>query len=128
MIAWLLEEQALTLAPTLDEMFEHETLVVPAHWPAEIGNGLVTNMRRNRVPPDKMDILITQCAVLDIVIEPPVSVEQIGTVVHLAGMQRLTFYDAAYLQLALERSIPLGTLDQDMRSAAQRLGIRLFPA
>jgi predicted nucleic acid-binding protein len=128
MIAWLLEESAIALATELNELFERETLVVPAHWSAEVGNGLVVNLRRGRIPPDKLDTLIEQCSALDFLVETADSVEHISTLARFATLQSLTFYDAAYVQIALERSIPLGTLDKEMRGAAARLGIRLFPA
>ena len=127
MIAWLLEESALALEPQLNELIERETLVVPAHWCAEVGNGLVTNLRRGRIAPDKLDTLIEECSALSILIEPAVPMGQIGPLVRGAIAQNLTFYDAAYIQLAFERSIPLGTLDNPMRLMARRLGVPLFP-
>jgi predicted nucleic acid-binding protein len=35
-------------------------------------------------------------------------------------------YDATYLELAQPRSLPLATLDQDLRTAAQALRIELL--
>lgn len=37
----------------------------------------------------------------------------------------LTAYDAAYLELAVREAIPLATLDDDLRAAARRSGVRL---
>ena len=37
----------------------------------------------------------------------------------LAARYRLTLYDAAYLELALRRDLPLATLDPDLRTAAR---------
>jgi predicted nucleic acid-binding protein len=64
----------------------------------------------------------------DIVVEPFDFARHVAPLVEFASAQNLTFYDAAYVQIAIERSIPLGTLDSDMRRAAHLLGIRLFPA
>ena len=41
----------------------------------------------------------------------------------LAEQHGLSVYDAAYLELALRRNLPLGTRDRALRSAAQRSGI-----
>jgi predicted nucleic acid-binding protein len=38
----------------------------------------------------------------------------------------LTAYDAAYFELALRRNLPLATLDNKMRAAAQKAGIELL--
>jgi predicted nucleic acid-binding protein len=44
----------------------------------------------------------------------------------LADSFRLTAYDAVYLELARRRSLPLATLDQDLRRAGTTLGISLL--
>jgi len=128
LIAWLLEEDTAMSAPELGEILQQETLVVPAHWSAEIGNALLMNLRRGRLPSNRLEMMLDDCAAFEISIEPPPPVEKISALTRLAAAHNLTFYDAAYIQLALERAIPLGTLDQDMRSAAARLGIQVFPA
>ena len=128
LIAWLLEEDVAVSAPALGEILQDETLVVPAHWSAEIGNALLINLRRGRLPSNRLEMMLDDCEAFEISVQPPTPVEKISALTRLAAAQNLTFYDAAYIQLALERAIPLGTLDRDMRSAAERLGIRLFPA
>jgi predicted nucleic acid-binding protein len=44
----------------------------------------------------------------------------------LAERHRLTVYDAAYLELAKRRVLPLATLDVDLRAAAMNEGISLL--
>ena len=44
----------------------------------------------------------------------------------LARQHRLSFYNAAYLAVALRNRIPLVTLDQAPQSAAQAAGILLL--
>jgi predicted nucleic acid-binding protein len=43
-----------------------------------------------------------------------------------ADKHNLTVYDATYLELALRLSLPLATLDEDLRAAAQREGVQLL--
>jgi predicted nucleic acid-binding protein len=38
----------------------------------------------------------------------------------------LTVYDTTYLELALRLSLPLATLDDNLRRAAQREGVQLM--
>ena len=45
---------------------------------------------------------------------------------HLAERHRLTVYDAAYLEIASRRKIPIATLDRDLRSAATNDGVQLL--
>ncbi len=44
----------------------------------------------------------------------------------LAERYRLTLYDAAYLELAQRRKLPLATLDQDLIRAEKALGMTLL--
>jgi predicted nucleic acid-binding protein len=42
-----------------------------------------------------------------------------GAALQLAERHRLTLYDAAYLELALRRGLPLASLDGELRTAPQ---------
>jgi predicted nucleic acid-binding protein len=128
MLAWLLEEDAVASAPELNDVLWREQLIVPAHWSAEIGNALLINQRRGRIPADRVAMILEDCSKLDILVETPISIENVARHIRLAAIQNLTLYDAAYLQIAIERSISLGTLDADLRQAANRLGISVLPA
>jgi predicted nucleic acid-binding protein len=44
----------------------------------------------------------------------------------LARRYRLTFYDAAYLELAQREGMPLATLDQELAIAARAEGVTLI--
>jgi predicted nucleic acid-binding protein len=45
----------------------------------------------------------------------------------LAGKHGLTSYDAAYLELALRRGLPLATRDRELRKAARSERVPLLP-
>jgi predicted nucleic acid-binding protein len=49
-----------------------------------------------------------------------------GATLRLAERHQLTLYDAAYLELALRRSLPLAALDEDLRRAARAEKMRLL--
>jgi hypothetical protein len=51
-----------------------------------------------------------------------------STTLRLAGRFSLTLYDVAYLELAQRRSLPLATLDKELRAAAPALNITLLGA
>jgi len=44
----------------------------------------------------------------------------------LAGRHKLTVYDAAYLELAVRRRLPLATLDEQLRAAGNSEGVPLL--
>ena len=49
-----------------------------------------------------------------------------GEVLSLARAHRLSAYDAAYLELALRRGLPLATLDDKLKAAASAVGVLAF--
>jgi predicted nucleic acid-binding protein len=46
----------------------------------------------------------------------------------LARLHALTFYEAAYLELAKREALPLATLDRDLEKAATAEGVALLGA
>jgi len=63
---------------------------------------------------------------LPIETEAALGASQAKTVLALSEKHNLTVYDAAYLELAHRRQLPLGTLDTDLRKAAQVEGVPLL--
>ena len=47
----------------------------------------------------------------------------LSVVLDLARTQHLSSYDAAYLELAMREGTPLATMDDDLRTAAGRVGV-----
>ena len=128
MISWLLNETDVVVAEDVYNLLAEETLLVPAHWPVEIGNALAVNVRRGRIPPELLNAIQERLNKLVVVVEDSVSPADIASLVGFAGDHNLTAYDACYVQLAAETHAPLATLDRQMRSAARRLNINLLPA
>ena len=98
---------------------------VPNLWPLEVANALLVGERRGRTTPAHF---------LDILGTFPIAVDD-GTVarawvetLHLARAHKLSAYDASYLELAMRLGLPLATLDDKLRSAAEAVGVLLFVA
>lgn len=127
MIAWLLQEDRVLLVPDVYETLPARDIFVPAHWPVEVANALLSNVRRRRVAVDKIESILSGLSLFRIQVDPPISVEQLATLTHFAASQNLTVYDASYVQLAVEEKAPLATLDEDMRAAARKLRVALVP-
>jgi predicted nucleic acid-binding protein len=49
----------------------------------------------------------------------------LSDVYRLATLHRLTAYDAAYLELALRRNLPIATLDIELRNASKAAGLAI---
>ncbi|MBU8541749.1 type II toxin-antitoxin system VapC family toxin [Roseomonas tokyonensis] len=118
-LAWALAgevraEEARTLALRVAE----EAAVVPALWRLEVGNGLLMAERRGRVRPERVDAVLRQLGELPIEIDAESNARAWNGTAALARRHSLTLYDAAYLELAARRSLPLATFDGQLARAA----------
>lgn len=125
-LPWRFEDEATPWTEMLLDRIEGgEEAIVPAHWPLEVVNTLLIGRRRGRITSQQLTEFIEDLAALPIRLEPPRGPAQWPAIVILAEQYRLTAYDAAYLELAQRVSLPLATLDGDLRKAAQAEGTAL---
>ena len=103
-------------------------VVVPSHWPLEICNTLRPVLRDEKISIADFHAIMERLDLLDIRVEPPIELDEIGPLSQFSVTYDLTAYDAAYVQLALHHQATLATLDRAMRTAATRLNIPLLPA
>jgi len=99
---------------------------VPGWWFIEITNVLAMTGRRGRITPTQSDAFIADLGKLGIERDDEAPDRAFTHLLALCRTHRLTSYDAVYLDLAVRRSLPLATLDGDLRKSARKLGIRLF--
>jgi predicted nucleic acid-binding protein len=99
---------------------------VPQLWPLEVLNGLNMAERRKRIDAARRKGLAAFLRALPITVDADTATEAWDGIQRLAIRFRLTLYDAAYLELAQRRELPLATLDKQLRTAATGLGVRLL--
>ncbi len=125
-LAWCFEDEASSWTDELLQRLRHgDRITVPAHWSAEITNGLLVALRRKRIKPRQPVLFWDELARLPIEMEPSLTASQAKAILTFSERYALTVYDAAYLELAYRRRLPRGTLDDDLRKAAQAEGIIL---
>ena len=88
--------------------------VVPTLWQLEIANSLIVAIRRGRIDANFRRAVLADLALLDITTDNRTDVHAWGETLNLADRFQLTLYDAAYLELAQRRALPLATLDSEM--------------
>jgi len=126
-LSWCFEDEATPATEALLERLRAgEPAIVPAHWPTEVMNGLVMAVRRRRIDPARVTRFARDLAALPIRIEPPLAPAAWDAVIRVATEYQLTVYDAAYLELAERTSLPLASLDGDLRNAALAAGVALL--
>jgi predicted nucleic acid-binding protein len=103
-------------------------LIVPSHWPAEVGNALLVNIRRGRLSPGRLAAIVERLNIFRFEVQHAPPLGEIEERVRSALKAGLTYYDALYIQLAAERRVPLFSLDRRMRKAASAGGVGLLPA
>lgn len=99
---------------------------VPELWRLEVANSLSVSVKRKRLLKEDRDNILLELLNLPIECDEETGTQAWGHTLELADRHSLTVYDATYLELALRRSLPLATLDRDLRRAAQAEGITLL--
>ena len=95
---------------------------VPALWHLELGNVLLGARRRSRIDRAGMEKFFSVLGVYDIEVDRETMSVAWSKTLALADSYELTVYDAAYLELALRKGLPLASLDSALRKAVQNAG------
>jgi predicted nucleic acid-binding protein len=127
-LAWLYTEETTVAVQRVMDLVVGSTAYVPAIWRLEVANSLQTGIRRGRIDAVFRDASLADLALMDIATDTETDTYAWNTTLRLAERFKLTVYDAAYLELAQRRSLPLASLDHDLRAAAASLGITLLGA
>jgi predicted nucleic acid-binding protein len=127
-LSWCFKNEATTAGDRVLARLANEAASVPAIWHLEIANVLALSERRARITPANSSEFIALLETLVIVIDEETPSRALGRVLDLARAQRLTAYDAAYLELAMRLAIPLASKDAALCDAGERLGVGVLRA
>lgn len=127
-MAWFFQDEATPSADELlDQLNEDAEAVVAVHWALEVSNTLLIAERRKRATVADTSHFLSILDALPIETDPQTTAKASTTTLALSRTHHLTLYDSAYLELAMRRSLPLATLDKDLRAAAKRSGVPCLP-
>lgn len=122
--AWFLPDEATEATEAALQATVSDEVWVPALWLLEIGNLLLSAQRRRRISAAKRSELAVAAGALRLRVDrEPVSIPALD---ELAARHGLSAYDAAYLELALRRGLPLATLDEGLKRAAARADVKAW--
>lgn len=125
--AWGFADEASEPAWEILERLQVGLAHVPALWLWETANVLVQAERRGRITSAAIRTFLGLLEGLPISIDQPTTGSAWHDTLALARSHRLTSYDAAYLELALRRGLPLATRDKVLQQAARLEGVPLLP-
>lgn len=122
-LAWCFDDEASEETDRLAERLRDHGAFVPNLWHLELSNVLLQAERRGRITAADIAVRLRLLGQLPIETDTETHLRATRDTLALARPERLTAYDAAYLELAMRRGLPLASRDQDLRAAAKRLGV-----
>ena len=99
---------------------------MPDLWHLEVANTLLVGERRKRSTQANTVAWMDFLSSLPIAVDEETKTHAFSDTANLARSHNLSAYDAAYLELAMRRGLPLATLDDKLKAAAHAVGVPLF--
>ena len=127
-LAWVYADERGPAIAEIQDRVVRSGAWVPQLWRLEVGNSLQIGVRRGRLSRTERDEWLADFAALNIMSDPETEVHAWSATMVLAERLALTLYDAAYLELARRRQLPLASLDRELRAAAAEVGVELLGA
>ena len=109
------------------DRLKDDSALVPGLWHLEIGNVLARAERHKRISGAQVAAHLDLLDRLPIVTDTETQRRAFREILMLARSERLTTYDAAYLELAMRRGIALATRDNALIQAARHLDVGTLP-
>jgi predicted nucleic acid-binding protein len=126
-VSWCTSAQASEATDRLlDDIGAGATVVVPPLWLYEIANALLVLARRKKLTAADYSEARLWLSSLRISVDNESTRLAATRVADLALEHELTVCDAAYLELAVRKQIPLASRDQSLTLVARRLSVTLL--
>ena len=125
-LAWVLDNPVPAYARRVEQaLLGGQRAMVPALWHLEVANGLaMAERRRDLTSADIERALALLRAAAAQAVDTETNLVSIEEALRTARVYHLTAYDAVYLNLARDQNLPLATLDQGLREAAGKAGVK----
>jgi predicted nucleic acid-binding protein len=125
-LAWYFKDEADLCADAVAASFPAARAAVPQVWPLEVADAVLMGERRKRSTEAQAAQWLAYLRMLPIAVDDETNDRAWVEVLSLARTHHLSAYDAAYLELALRRGLPLATLDDKLKAAASAVGVPAF--
>ena len=126
MLVWCFEDEHHEHASAILERMPGLRAHVPGVWPLEIANALIVGERRGRISPEETSGFLAILRGFPIAVDRETVERAWEETLRLARSYKLSSYDAAYLELAIRKGLPLASLDVRLIEAARVAGINTF--
>lgn len=122
-LAWCFKDEATQTTAQLLQELQSRVAAVPSLWSVEVGNVLALAERRGRITSAESNQLVALLDTLAIEVDGETATLAFTRILDLSREQRLTAYDASYLELAMRLGVPLASKHRDLCDAAERVGV-----
>jgi len=126
-LTWCFDDESAMVTEAIGRRVALETAVVPGIFHLELANVLLVGERRKRVTAAEVSGSLERINRMGIEVDEDTAANAWTATLDLARAERLTSYDASYLELALRLGADLATLDVDLADAARRRGVTVLP-
>jgi predicted nucleic acid-binding protein len=125
-LSWYFEDERTAEADAVLDAVVDQGAIVPSLWRLEVANGFQTAIRRKRIDAAFRDKALAELAAMEVTVDSDTDTHAWTTTLRLSDRFQLTAYDAAYLELAQRRRLPLASFDQQLCPAATVLGLTVL--
>ncbi len=123
---FIIPDEKQDLIPGMVELLAESGAIAPQHWPMEITNLTLMCLRRDRISAQDVPYILGNARNANVVIDDSTADLCWSRIFDLSLRHRLTIYDAAYLELAIRRDLPLATADKALAKAAREHTLKLL--
>lgn len=123
MLAWCFEDEWPKDRIKLLRKLVDGGMAAPAHWPLELTNTIWNGEQRGRLTVADARVFIQTVESLGVAIDTETPRRSWSDILALARAEKLTTYDAAYLELAMRLRATLVSKDVDLLKAAKRCSV-----
>ncbi len=124
---WLLRNDSTGYAENILKYLgdSRNLALVPRLWYLEVGNTLLVAESRKKITEAESERFIQWLQNLPIEEDDSHTLQFFDRTMSMAREHKLSFYDAVYLELAMRESLPIATLDKQLKEASLSVGIEL---
>jgi predicted nucleic acid-binding protein len=125
-LAWYFRDEQDAYADVVASRFPDAEAIVPMIWHLEIANAIIMGERRKRGTIAQAANWLSYLESLSITVDGETGKKAWADTLNLARAQKLSAYDASYLELALRLGLGIATLDKELKTAAKVVGVPIY--
>lgn len=118
--------EELEYAGKVLDALKQDSALVPVTWGLEVANVIARAESKGLVTEARSGAFLEMLEGVDIEVDAATFVHALSDTLQLARRYNLSAYDASYLELALRQGLMLATLDEDLKKAALKAGLKRF--